>query len=177
MQVILGEEDHPAKEPQTVCWLLVTSLLVSRLEDALRYLRWYSYRWLIERFHFLLKIGCGFEGLRLENGDLLKRALGITTKHAADQSSHYLRCINNVSSDLSAPSAYLLAQKRGDICVDYIFASIDYYKTVESSTNSYVVCLLLVSAGRVTCSGSRKSELTLNNVSSDLQEVERGSEE
>ena len=38
------------------------------------------------------------------------------------------------------------------------------YKTIESSANSYVVCLLLVSAGRVTCSGSRKSELTLEKI-------------
>jgi hypothetical protein len=41
-------------------------------------------------------------------------------------------------------------------------ASIDHYRTIKSSANSYVVCLLLVSAGRVTCSGSRKSELTLS---------------
>ena len=40
-------------------------------------------------------------------------------------------------------------------------ASIDHYRTIKSSANSYVVCLLLVSAGMVTCSGSRKSELTL----------------
>ena len=41
-------------------------------------------------------------------------------------------------------------------------ASIDHYRTIKSSANSYVVCLLLVSAGGVTCSGSRKSELTLS---------------
>ena len=58
-------------------WLLVTSLPVSSLEDALRCLHWYSYRWLIERFHFVLKSGCRFEDLQLENAERLKRALGI----------------------------------------------------------------------------------------------------
>lgn len=38
---------------------------------------------------------------------------------------------------------------------------IDYYKTIESRANSHVACPLLVSAGRVNCSGSRKSELML----------------
>ena len=56
-------------------WLLVTSLPVSSLEDALRCLHWYSYRWLIERFHFVLKSGCRFEDLQLENAERLKRAL------------------------------------------------------------------------------------------------------
>ena len=37
----------------------------------------YSYRWLIERFHFVLKSGCRFEDLQLENAERLKRALGI----------------------------------------------------------------------------------------------------
>jgi hypothetical protein len=56
-------------------WLLVPSLLVPSLEDALRCLHWYSYRWLIERFHFVLKSGCRFEDLQLENAERLKRAL------------------------------------------------------------------------------------------------------
>ena len=31
-------------------------------------MRWYSYRWLIERHHFVLKSGCGLETLQLEKG-------------------------------------------------------------------------------------------------------------
>jgi hypothetical protein len=60
LQVILAEEDSPPAGHQAVRWLLVTSLPVSSLEDALRCLHWYSYRWLIERFHFVLKSGCRF---------------------------------------------------------------------------------------------------------------------
>ena len=60
LQVILAEESSPPTGHQAVRWLLVTSLPVSSLEDALRCLHWYSYRWLIERFHFVLKSGCRF---------------------------------------------------------------------------------------------------------------------
>jgi hypothetical protein len=75
LQVILAEESSPPTGHQAVRWLLVTSLPVSSLEDALRCLHWYSYRWLIERFHFVLKSGCRFEDLQLENAERLKRAL------------------------------------------------------------------------------------------------------
>ena len=75
--MILAEEDSPPAGHQAVRWLLVTSLPVSSLEDALRCLHWYSYRWLIERFHFVLKSGCRFEDLQLENAERPKRALGI----------------------------------------------------------------------------------------------------
>ena len=60
LQVILAEESSPPTGHQAVRWLLVTSLPVSSLEDALHCLHWYSYRWLIERFHFVLKSGCRF---------------------------------------------------------------------------------------------------------------------
>lgn len=38
-------------------------------------IRWYSYRWLIERFHFTLKSGCGIEDLQLESAFRLRKAL------------------------------------------------------------------------------------------------------
>jgi hypothetical protein len=36
---------------------------------------WYSYRWLIERFHFTLKSGCRFEALQLQSRARLLKAL------------------------------------------------------------------------------------------------------
>ncbi|BCU09960.1 hypothetical protein OA58_11665 [Microcystis aeruginosa NIES-88] len=38
-------------------------------------MRWYSYRWLIERYHFVLKSGCGLEKLQLETGRRIEMAL------------------------------------------------------------------------------------------------------
>lgn len=31
-----------------------------------KYVQWYCYRWLIERYHYVLKSGCGIEKLQLE---------------------------------------------------------------------------------------------------------------
>lgn len=56
-------------------WMLLTTLEITKIEDALKYVRWYSYRWLIERFHYVLKSGCLIEEIQLEEADRLKKAL------------------------------------------------------------------------------------------------------
>ena len=58
-----------------VRWLLFTTLPVRNCQDAIRYLRWYSYRWLVERYHYVLKSGCNMEKLQLEEADRILRAL------------------------------------------------------------------------------------------------------
>jgi hypothetical protein len=78
-QVILAEEENPPLDVAPVSWLLLTTLPVDGLADALQYLRWYSYRWLIERYHYVLKSGCGLERLQLETADRLERALATYT--------------------------------------------------------------------------------------------------
>jgi hypothetical protein len=40
-------------------------------------LTWYTYRWRIERYHFILKSGCQVEKLELETRDRLTRALAV----------------------------------------------------------------------------------------------------
>lgn len=60
-------------------WLLLTTLAVSCFEDVVECLRWYSYRWLIERYHFVLKSGCRLEQLQLETGERIQRALATYT--------------------------------------------------------------------------------------------------
>ena len=54
----LCEENPSLDGSSPICWLLITTLPIDSLEDAVRYLRWYTYRWLIERYHFTLKSGC-----------------------------------------------------------------------------------------------------------------------
>lgn len=75
LQVILACEVDPPKDEPAICWWLLTTLPVQSLEDAKRCIQWYSYRWLIERFHFVLKSGCRVESLQLENAERLERAL------------------------------------------------------------------------------------------------------
>ena len=75
VQVILVEEDHPPEGCTALKWLLLTTLPIETLEPALECVRWYASRWLIERYHFVLKSGCGLEQLQLQTADRLQRAL------------------------------------------------------------------------------------------------------
>ena len=53
----------------------MTTLPITCIEDVTTYVRWYSYRWLIERYHYVLKSGCGIEKLQLETAERLEMAL------------------------------------------------------------------------------------------------------
>ena len=65
----------PGEAP--IHWLLLTTLLVRNVADAVQYLTWYSFRWLIERYHYVLKSGCGVEQLALQTADRLWRAFAV----------------------------------------------------------------------------------------------------
>ena len=79
LQVILAEEENPPSGIKPVSWLLLTTLAVTCFEDVVQCLRWYSYRWLIERYHYVLKSGCRLEQLQLESADRIHRALATYT--------------------------------------------------------------------------------------------------
>jgi hypothetical protein len=72
---ILVQEETPPAGVKPIVWLLWTSLPVADQDAALRCVRWYSYRWLIERYHFVLKSGCRLEELQLEEAARIERAL------------------------------------------------------------------------------------------------------
>jgi hypothetical protein len=63
------------KEEDRICWRLLTSIDVKELSDALKCVRWYTYRWLIERFHYVLKQGTKIEALQLKRADSLQKAI------------------------------------------------------------------------------------------------------
>jgi len=67
LNVILVHEQNPPDDSEAIKWILLTTLEINILEDALKYVRWYSYRWLIERYHYVLKSGCNIENLQLED--------------------------------------------------------------------------------------------------------------
>ena len=72
---MLATEENPPQGAKPISWLLLTTLAVNSFEEAVNCVRWYSYRWLIERYHYVLKSGCGVEQLQLETPDRIKRAL------------------------------------------------------------------------------------------------------
>ena len=63
--------------------MLLTTENVTTNSDALTILRWYTYRWLIEEYHKILKSGCQVESYRLA-GDSMEVLLGFLTTIAAD---------------------------------------------------------------------------------------------
>jgi len=75
VQAILVEEVSPPEGQQAICWLLLTTLPVRSLSDARRAVYWYSLRWLVERYSYVLKSGCRIEELQLETAERLQRAL------------------------------------------------------------------------------------------------------
>jgi hypothetical protein len=75
LTAILAEEEDPPEGQTPVCWWLVTTLPIAGLADAEQAVRWYAPRWLVERYHYVLKSGCRIERLQLETAERLERAL------------------------------------------------------------------------------------------------------
>lgn len=75
--IILANEEGIAASQSPIRWMLLTTLPVQTLADAIQCLTWYSYRWMIERYHYTLKSGCKMEDLQLETAESLQRALAV----------------------------------------------------------------------------------------------------
>ena len=76
VNIILAKEGKTlSHNEKPLCWLLITTMPIENLDDALRYIEWYSFRWLVERFHYVLKSGCKIEDLQLEKMERLRRAI------------------------------------------------------------------------------------------------------
>jgi hypothetical protein len=60
-----------------ILWRLLTDLPVDNAEDALQCVRYYEKRWLIERYHFVLKSGCRIEESQLHTIAGLERLLAL----------------------------------------------------------------------------------------------------
>lgn len=74
--VRVREPDTPAGE-EPIEWMLLTSLPVRSLGEALRVTRYYTHRWLIEEYHKCLKSGCAAEKRQLEEADRLAPLLAM----------------------------------------------------------------------------------------------------
>lgn len=77
VQVIEILETTPPEGVSALHWVLLTNLPIASLKDAQCYVRFYSYRWLVERFHYVLKSGCHFEDSQLRTLAALTRLLAL----------------------------------------------------------------------------------------------------
>ena len=56
-------------------WVLLTTVAVDTVAEAIERVQWYSCRWGIEVWHRILKSGCHLEARQLRTADRLHRAL------------------------------------------------------------------------------------------------------
>ena len=64
-------------QEETLHWKLLTTIPIENVSDALQCVRWYCYRWLIERFHYVLKSGTKIEELQLHQASSLQKAIHV----------------------------------------------------------------------------------------------------
>lgn len=110
----------PVAEP--IEWLLLTTLQVDSLSDALLAVRLYRERWLVEEYHKCLKTGCRMEKRDLNHASKLLALLGVLSIVAVfllqlktpnpltqppDELIRLVRRITQAKEDLGKPSALL----------------------------------------------------------------------
>jgi hypothetical protein len=71
--VVVIDEPNPPKAEKPLHWVLLVSWPIENLEQAVQCARWYSRRWLVERYHFVLKSGCRIEQSQLRERVRLER--------------------------------------------------------------------------------------------------------
>jgi hypothetical protein len=74
---VLAEEAKPPKGIEPLSWMLLTTLPVQVVGDAIEKLDWYTKRWGIEIFHKTLKSGCKVEERQLGSADSIQACLAI----------------------------------------------------------------------------------------------------
>jgi hypothetical protein len=74
--ILLEEVDAPAGVT-ALSWSLLTTLPVSSFDEACTLIEYYTLRWIIERFHFVLKSGCRIEERRLGTVAAIQRFLAL----------------------------------------------------------------------------------------------------
>lgn len=62
---------------ERIHWKLLTTLEITGVASALQCVQWYTFRWLIERFHYVLKSGTRIEGLQLKAAESLQKAVHV----------------------------------------------------------------------------------------------------
>jgi Transposase DNA-binding/Transposase Tn5 dimerisation domain len=68
-------EVEPPDGVEPIEWLLLTTVAVHTVADAIERVEWYACRWGIEVWHRILKSGCRIEARQLATGERLQRCL------------------------------------------------------------------------------------------------------
>lgn len=82
LQVVEVVEMNAPTDVKAIHWLLLTTLELNSVQDAQRVVRFYTYRWVVERFHYVLKSGCKLEHSQLKSYEALTRFLALCSHQA-----------------------------------------------------------------------------------------------
>jgi hypothetical protein len=77
ISVVAIVERHPPRGEAPLAWILLATWPVTSLEQAVRCAELYSRRWLVERYHFVLKSGCSLEHKQLRERIRLERVQAV----------------------------------------------------------------------------------------------------
>jgi hypothetical protein len=73
--VVETKEENPPVGEEEICWRLLCSQEINSAEDAKKMIGYYCFRWLIERFHYVLKQARKVEELQISSVEALKNAI------------------------------------------------------------------------------------------------------
>jgi transposase Tn5 family protein len=74
---VLVREVEPPATGEPIEWLLLTTVAVESVDDAVERVQWYSCRWGIEVWHRILKSGCRLEARHCATAERLQRCLAL----------------------------------------------------------------------------------------------------
>jgi hypothetical protein len=74
---VWAREIDPARNTKAIEWMLLTTIRISSLDQALEKIAWYTKRWGIEVYHRTLKSGCKIESRQLGSADRIEACLAI----------------------------------------------------------------------------------------------------
>jgi hypothetical protein len=77
LYAVLATEEENSKNTNPIKWLILTTLPVSTLADAKKVVAFYTQRWKIERYHYVLKSGCGIEKLQFDTVKRLEKIISM----------------------------------------------------------------------------------------------------
>lgn len=104
LQVVLAEEVGAPDDGTAISWLLLTSLPVATLAEALLAIDYYAARWTVEVFFRVLKTGCTVEEIQLETMARLQNCLAFYLIIAAR--IMYLTYLNRTAPDLPCDAVF-----------------------------------------------------------------------
>ena len=115
INVVEAREANAPRGVKPIHWVLLTDLPCASFKDALRVIRMYSRRWLIEEYHKVLKTGLGMEDSQLSTVERITALLGISAVTA-------VRLLNMKLLVEAAPDGIVCADEFGNEALELLSA-------------------------------------------------------